>query len=164
MKPDVRKLKNARGRITGYEASFGPVRAEGATPEQARDLCAVAVHAALERLERGANVSRWRDHVWAVYPTEQGWHYWIETGCDGRGHPARQGATREDAEHQALHHLAQNLWGEASDDATYTQGLPPAVASEIESWIAFQRLYVRHRSNGKSDVEAHRLACERVPA
>lgn len=158
----ARKLKNARGRITGYEAGFGPIVAQGATPQEAQENCERAVRSALDRLERGADVARWRDRVWAVFPTVEGWSYWIETGCDGRGQPARVGATREDATDQALHHLAQNLWEHSADDATFTQGLPSAVAAQLSDWIGFQRLYVAHRSNGKTDVEAHRLACERV--
>jgi len=62
MKPTVRKVKNARGRVTGYTAAIGPVSADGITAVEATHRCDDAAAAALARLERGARVFTWRDH------------------------------------------------------------------------------------------------------
>lgn len=163
MKPTITKLKDARGRITGYRATLGPIGEDGTcdgnTPAAAIELCETACLAALRRLDSGTECRTWCGHTYAIVPTSQGWAYWLDTLSGGR----TQGAysTHEECNARALHHLAQHVWThDCADDAAFTLELPPAVRGEIAQWIRFQRAYSRHAATGKSDTECHRLACE----
>jgi hypothetical protein len=139
----------------GYSANIGEVSAGGASPSEATEACERAVMAALERLDCGPVLSSWRGHTYVVFPTTGGWGYWVDTSsCRNY-----VGGDRESAKHSALHHLAQNLWTADVSDSDFVFTLPPSVASEISRWIRFQRSYAALRAEGKSDVEAHRLAC-----
>src|SRR5271166_813444 len=106
----VRKVKSKR-RIVGYVASIGPVDGgQRATSAEAKQACEKDMIFALERLDRGPRVFMWREHTIVVAPTLNGWAYWIDTfSCSAYTcHTNR--VEREDAENDALHHLAQNLW------------------------------------------------------
>lgn len=159
MKPNVTKKKNVRGRIVGYAASIGPIEASGATPAQAVEACEREALWALERLDRGASVLRWRERMIIAMPCVSGWCYWFD-GLSDKYFNATNASTREDAEDNALHHLAQNLWTSDVDDAAFVKGLPPSVAKEISGWIRFQRGYAKAKARGMSDNDAHRAGCE----
>jgi hypothetical protein len=162
MKPTLGKKKTIRGRIVCHTATIGPFEGQGETPALAIEACDGAVTNALARLDRGMFVHVWRGHVAIVAPSVSGWVYWIDT-MSGVGRKQDAGSrctTREQAMDRALHHLAQNVWElSVADDVAFVEGLPGDVAEEIASWICFQRSYVALRAEGKSDVEAHRLAC-----
>jgi hypothetical protein len=155
MKPTVKKIKAMRGRIVGYSAHIGEVKAEGATPTEASEACDRAVALALARLDRGVEIGSWRGHTYIVFPTVEAWGYWIDTSSV-RSYVGV--SEREEAQDAALHHLAQNLWGPEVNDESFLVGLPLSVASELARWIRFQRSYAALRAEGKSDIEAHRLA------
>ena len=159
MKASLGKVKNIRGRITCYTATIGEMRSTGATPKAAIDNCEREVLSALERLDRGTLVGRWRDHTYIVAPAIDGWGYWIDTFTRGDYRVSGNWTDRESATNNALHHLAQHLWTASADDAAFLADLPASVASELARWIRFQRDYAKLVAEGKTDVEAHRLAC-----
>lgn len=66
MKPTVEKIKSVRGRITGYVASIGEVRADGKTPQEAIEACERATFSALARLDQGPLIGSWRGHTYVV--------------------------------------------------------------------------------------------------
>lgn len=168
MKPILRKKKNIRGRIVCHTATIGPFEGQGETPALAVEAVESAVTGALARLDRGVFVHVWRGHVAVVAPSTGGWVYWIDTmSLPGQTQEAGN-ETREQAMDRALHHLAQNVWDPlaACDtdairdyDRAFVEGLPADVATEITRWIGFQRRYAALRAEGKTDNEAHRLAC-----
>lgn len=158
MKPTITKVKNLRGRITGYRAAIGPVEREGKTAKEAAQACEQAALEALGRLDNGSEIKRWRDRVYIVIPTTEGWKYWMDGFCSDYFVGPYQ--RHEDANGAALHHLAQNLWDHDQDDATFGEGLPPKVRADVEQWIRFQRAYKLHKAAGRTDNECHRLACE----
>jgi hypothetical protein len=159
MKPTVKKLKTLKGRIVGYDASIGEVTTEGPTPREAAANCERAVLQALARLDRRATIGSWRGHVYVIAPTIDGWSYWLDTFSPGYGVTIGK-SDREDAEDGALSHLAQNVWTlDVSDDAAFVVGLPPKAKADITGWIRFQRSYAALKAEGKTDNEAHRLAC-----
>ena len=159
MKPTVSKVKNMRGRITGYEARIGEVTAEGSTPAEATERCERSVLATLMRLDCGAIVGGWRGHTYFVAPTLHGWEYWIDT-FTRLDYSVRREGTREEVKNNALHHLAQNVWDhDVADDREFVAGLPGEIAKEILGWISFQRSYLALKAEGKTDEECHRLAC-----
>lgn len=168
MKPTIRKVKTIRGRIDGYKATFGPIES-GAhpTPKEAALACEHETLLALVRLDRGARVLRWRGHTAVVMPTVNGWTYWIDTASRPDTIQVSTGETREDAENNALHHLAQNVWTlDVKDDeaflsaepGTEENGLPYGVRDLLRPWIHWQRDYARLRAEGLSDTEAHQKA------
>lgn len=161
MKSTVAKVKDVRGRITSYSASIGPIKVSAETPKEAVMKCEQSVIGALGRLDRGPEIARWRGHTYVVAPTVDGWFYWLDTfsSIDYRCHIV---GAREEAVDAALHHLAQQLWTQAVDDAAFVIGLPSGVAKTIVDWIGFQRRYAKHKESGKNDIECHRLACEGV--
>ncbi len=158
MKPTVKKLKTLKGRIVGYAASIGEVTVEGPTPSEAATNCERAVLQALARLDRRATIGSWRGHTYVIAPTIDGWSYWLDTFSPGYGVTIGK-PDREDAEDGALTHLAQNIWESDVDDEAFVVGLPPKAKTDIASWIRFQRSYAALKAEGKSDNEAHRLAC-----
>lgn len=169
MKPDaLSKRKDVRGRVTGHVATIGPVSVTGSTPAKASELCEAATRAALARLNRGSRVIVWRGHTIVVMPTIYGWDYWIDTYSRPDTKNTTTGQDREDAENDALHHLARHLWSPEVDDekflgnepSTEETGLPYIVRDLMRPWIKFQRAYAKFRAEGASDVEAHRKACE----
>ena len=160
MKPTITKLKDVRGRITGYRAALGSVEADGTTPALAGEACEAATLDALQRLDNGTDVHEWRGHHYIVAPTTHGWSYWLDTfSSDFFMGPYPR---HEEANGAALHHLAQHVWDhDVADDAAFTGDLPPKVRSEIRGWIRFQRAYKRIAAEGgRTDNEVHRLACE----
>jgi hypothetical protein len=161
VKPTVRKVKDFRGRITGHKATLGPVKWSGRDPKHAANQCEQAAMLALDRLDRGAYIGKWRGHLYVVSPTIDGWAYWIDTfSATDYVVPCAAGAAREWAIDSALQHLAQNVWElDCRDDAAFVDGLPLDAAAKIMAWIGFQRRYAAEKAAGKSDVEAHRLAC-----
>jgi hypothetical protein len=165
MKPETKKLKNARGRITGYRATLGDglIVCDAPTPAEAVADCERFCVDALQRLARGTTVRRWRGHVFVVMPTLGGYAYWLDTFPDTYT-VSRGRETHEEAYGAALHHLAQNLWEHDEDDAAFVADLPPRVRTDVEHWIRFQRAYKVERDRGRSDVDAHRLACEAASA
>jgi hypothetical protein len=168
MKPDaLSKRKDVRGRVTGHVATIGPVSVIGSTPAKAAELCEAATRAALARLNRGSRIIVWRGHTVVVMPTIYGWDYWIDTYSHADIKNTTSGQDREDAESDALHHLAQHLWSPEVDDEAFLStehahetGLPYVVRDLMRPWIRFQRAYAKLRAEGASDVEAHRKACE----
>ncbi len=60
MKPTITKLKDVRGRITGYRAALGPVERDGKTPAEASAACEAASLDALQRLDYVTDVHEWR--------------------------------------------------------------------------------------------------------
>ena len=162
MKPNVHKVKNVQGRMTGYKASVGAVNGgQHETPSLAVDACDKEILAALYRLDRGTRIFAWRGHTIVVSPTVNGWDYWIDTSTQGHGVASVPCGDREAAEDYALHHLAQGLWThDVANDETLLEGLPPSVQAELRPWIRFQRRYRDLRSQGLSDTDAHRQACE----
>lgn len=161
MKPTIRKQKSARGRVTGYAASYGPISTpECATPIEATAQCEKQVDQALARLERGTRVFTWRGHTCVVSPTTAGWQYWTDT-FSATDYAVQCGTeSREDAENSAYHHLAQNVWTrEVADDEAFVEGLPYSVRRQIRSWIAFQRAYAVAQAEGKNSHECHEIGC-----
>jgi hypothetical protein len=156
MKPTIEKVKNMRGRVTGYRAKLGEVVAEGKTAAEAFEACEKKVLLALERLDRGAIVRTWRGHSYTVAPTIVGWEYMLDTFTGYYG--VNVNGSREDAEDAALHHLAQQLWTTEDDDETFVRILPSKVAREILRWCAWQRRFATLKAEGKTDNEAHQLA------
>ena len=161
MRASVQKCKNIRGRITGYRASIGPVEVTAPIEAQANAECEQSTLNALARLERGTHVIVWRGHTVVVAPTVDGWSYYLDTFSRDYGirFQSARGPTREDAEDNALHHLAQCLWTlDVENDNEFLIGLPKSVQGELRGWIAFQRSYAALRATGASDVEAHAKA------
>jgi hypothetical protein len=162
MKPTIVKLKDVRGRITGYRASIGTVEREGKSPAEACAACEAATLDALQRLDNGSDVHRWQGHVYLLAPTTYGWGYWLDTFSEGYSAHGPY-PSHEEANGAALHHLAQNVWThDVADDAAFTGDLPPKVRSDVRQWIRFQRAYKRIAAEGgHNDNEIHRrLACE----
>jgi hypothetical protein len=101
-------------------------------------------------------------------PTVNGWSYWIDTfSRDGYGVSLPSSRTREDAENDALHNLAQSVWTlDVKDDeaflgvepSTEECGLPYVVRDLLRPWIRWQRDFARLRAEGLSDVDAHAKA------
>lgn len=156
MKPTVSKIKNMRGRITGYEARIGEVTAEGRNVGEASAACEANVLSALMRLDRGGLVLQWRGHFYIVAPTLDGWDYWIDTSTRGTFQP--HSGNRDEVAANALHHLAQNVWTRDVDDREFLASLPAEVSRELSTWIKFQRAYTVLKADGKTDNEAHALA------
>ena len=162
MKPTITKLKDARGRITGYRAELGAVTRDGKTVAEANEACEHATLEALARLDKGASAHAWNGHTFTIAPDLYGWSYVLP------GHmPQSAGENRETAITSALHHLAQVTWTHETDDAAFLASLPDAkrfdgesLASELAGWIRFQRAYKVRAAQGLSDTECHRLACE----
>lgn len=66
-----------------------------------------------------------------------------------------------DALEGARSHAAQWAWNaDVADDETFVTlaGLTPNKASELRSWINFQRSYIALKAQGASDAEAHARA------
>jgi len=163
MRPTVTKLKDVRGRITGYRAAIGPIEREAKTPADAVVACEAATLLALRRLDHGPQFSQRWGHVYCVAPTLYGFAYWLDTwGAWGAGQSVQGAyATHEEANAHALRHLAQNVWTHDTDDAAFLAVLPEEVVrAEVAQWIRFQRAYFVRKAEGRSDVECHRLACE----
>jgi hypothetical protein len=157
MKPVMGKKKSIRGRITCHTATIGPIEGQGETPGLAVEACDAGVMGALKRLHDGVKVIEWRGHVAIVAPDVSGWAYWIDTG---ESLHFVGSITRDAAIASALHHLAQNVWTpDVADDGAFLVDLPADVVSDMARWIGFQRRYAALRADGKTDVEAHRLAC-----
>ena len=162
MKPTVSKIKNIRGRITGYVAYIGEVRAEGKTPKEASEKCEREAYDALARLDYGPLLGTWRGHAYVISPTITGWEYWIDTFSRvDYSVKCETANTREDVRWRALSHMAQNLWTVDVNDDEFLADLPSSVVDTLKSWIRFQREYARlAKEGGRSDSEIHRLACE----
>lgn len=159
MKPVMGKKKSIKGRITCHTARIGPIEGQGETPSLAAEACGASVTSALSRLDEGLKVIKWQGHVAIVAPDVSGWVYWIDTGESHNRHYVGC-ITRDAAIASALHHLAQNVWTpDVADDGAFLVGLPADVVSDMARWIGFQRRYAALRADGKTDVEAHRLAC-----
>lgn len=157
MKPNVRKLKNIRGRIVGFEAKIGPVEALGDTAKEASESCERAVDAALTRLSRGTIIRNWRGKLYVVTPTVDGWAYWIDGFTSD--YRVMGTATQEVCENAALHHLGQALWSlDVASDEDFFVGLPASVREELIRWARWQRSYAEHRAAGMTDVQAHQAA------
>jgi hypothetical protein len=158
MKPTIQKPKNIRGRITGYSARIGEVEAQGETLAEATEKCEREVSNALSRLDRGGLIATWQGHTYGVFPTINGWEYWLDTFSHIDYRQGHDG-TREDVQDRALHHLAQNVWSLAVPiDDEFIVGLPKAVATEILAWCRWQRRFAALRDEGKTLEECHRLA------
>ena len=156
MKPEVTKVKDARGRITGYRATIGPIYREGKTVAEASAACERATLEALARLDKGASAHQWNGHTFTIAPDSWGWSYVLPGFM-----PQNAGDTRETALRTAQFHLAQVTWTHDVDDAEFLASLPDAVASELAGWIRFQRAYKRIAAEGgHAETEIHRLACE----
>lgn len=58
-------------------------------------------------------------------------------------------------------HAAQNAWTMYADDLEHIalSGCSPDLQRELTRWCKFQRDYITHKAAGKSDAEAHALAC-----
>jgi hypothetical protein len=172
MKPTVRKVKDIRGRrVVGHKAKFGPVECMRPTPKEAALTCEHETLSALARLDRGARVLRWRGHVAVVAPTLEGWSYWVDT-LSNPYFMTTPKQDREDAENDALHHLAQGAWNldvpddeaflnaePSADGVTEECGLPYIVRDLLRPWIRWQRSYAALRAKGFSETEAHQKAC-----
>lgn len=163
MKPKLGKKKNMRGRITCHTATIGPFEGQGETPALAVEAVEGAVTNALARLDEGTTVRVWRGHVAIVAPSAFGWSYWIDTFTNPHTQETNS-HDRAEAMGKALHHLAQNVWEPSVNDREFVEGLPGDVAREIKGWIVFQRAYEVHRATGKTDIEAHALACRESSA
>jgi len=162
MKPTITKLKNARGRITGYRAAIGPIEADGKTPAEATEACERATLDTLSRLERCRSVRAltWQGRTFVVAPTLDGWSYWLDTFSQGYSNMLPP-SSFEDASDRAMHHLAQHVWNhDVEDDAAFVASLPSGIRSDLTGWIRFQRAYKIREAEGRNDNETHRLACE----
>ena len=156
MKPEVTKVKDARGRITGYRATIGPIDREGKTVAEASAACERATLEALARLDKGASAHQWNGHTFTIAPDSWGWSYVLPGFM-----PHNAGADRDTAIRSAQFHLAQVTWTHETDDTAFLASLREDVASELAGWIRFQRAYKRIAAEGgRTDNEIHRLACE----
>ena len=159
MKPTIQKRKNARGHITGYQARLGPIIAAGDTPKAAELALDADVLAALRRLDHGHLIGRWRDHIYVVSPTTEGWAYWIDLFENPRYNVACGGSNnRDNTENAALNHLAKLLWStDVLNDSVFVHGLPPSVITELLPYFAWQREYARLSAAGHSDGDARMI-------
>lgn len=66
--------------------------------------------------------------------------------------------TKAETIRAARYHTAQVGW-QYGDDEAATAYVDPQDRANIASWIRFQNAYRRLKNEGKSDVEAHDLAC-----
>lgn len=161
MKPTIHKRKDVRGRkALGYTGVIGAIAGpEAPTPAAAAELAETTVLAAIGRLAAGPKIDTWCGHTYAVYPTVDGWAYWIDTFSNGYGVSAS--GDRFQVELSAIAHLAQNVWTAEYDDHVLLQDVPPAVRPGLASWIAFQRCYIRIRNAGDiPEAQYHDAACQ----
>jgi hypothetical protein len=157
MKPTISKFKNVKGRIVGYRARFGPIDAQGATPNEAVEQCAKAVQDALERLERGASIGQWRGHTYVVSPDANGWRAWCDV-YSRTDYYTGSGQTREDAEDGVLSHLAASLWThDVVDDEAFVDGLPQSIKKELVDRFKWYREYKRLADKGYNDSDARAI-------
>lgn len=68
------------------------------------------------------------------------------------------GQTREETENTMRHHLAQNAWNGTNDTECLEFIHDKRKQDDLRYWIKFQRDYQVLIAQGKSDIEAHRLA------
>lgn len=153
------KIKNLKGRITGYRARRGQVTGDGELPKIAQAHLEQNIDAALDRLTMGTQILTWRDHRVLVIPTIYDWSYWIDAFETRYTVSGMQ--TMEDARTSAFYHLAQNLWNhDCQDDDAFCADIPISEPKqkEILSWIKWQRSYRAYREQGMSDTQAHAAA------
>ncbi len=164
LKPAIRKIRDIRGkRIIGYEASLGPMCSDrhSASPALATQDLEDRLLNTLKRVDRGASVRTWNGHVFVIVPTLHGYAYWLDTF--GRLSFNDGGPDEEKAIASAFHHLTQSVWTADVDDYTFLQSIPDrSVRSELASWIAFQRCFIRVRNAGEltENGQQHQAACE----
>jgi len=165
MKPTTRKHKDIRGRkVRGYSAAFGPIETSDMhqTPADAIATCERSVLGALARLDDGAKILEWRQHLIVIIPTVVGWAYWIDTFS--RKYFNGSGAGDFDTcERSALLHIGQALWNHETDDQEYLSSVTrPDVRSELAGWIGFQRCYRQIQTAGEitDKGQIHQAACE----
>lgn len=159
IKPIVTKIKNVRGRITGYRASVESIEAEAPTEKEAIDACERAVIAARLRLDHGGTHGETWGHHWSVWPTVSGWAYALDTFQDRYQIDRPANETREAACDAAIVHLGQNVWEHTVNDDTFLSFAPASARSALAQWIAFQRAYIAAPSTA-TPTEKHRWACE----
>ena len=153
----IHKQKSARGRITGYSAHNDVMHAEGNTPAEAKANLDKDVINCLGRLARGPIMNRWNNHNWIVWPTIEGWAYWIDTFSIGYYIAGIE--SKERAVESAMHHLAQSIWElSCADDDEFLRGLPDKSSADLKHWIKWQRSYAALKAQGKTDNEAHQMA------
>lgn len=157
MKPTIGKYKNAKGKITAYHASIGPLQTQGDTPGEAADRCTVAVVDALRRLELGTTIGSWQGHMYVIAPSINGFSYWIDTFSRPDYFTDTNGS-REFAADHALLHLAQTLWScEVPDDRAYVASLPAGIQSELLGYFHWQREYRRLSTKGYNDTDTRAI-------
>ena len=156
------KIKNLKGRITGYRARRGRVVADGENAKHAAANLEIAVDKALDDLTIGTHIIRWQGHILVIAPTIwNSWSYWIDDFSDSQ-YNCSGFATMEESRVNAFHHLAQNLWSlEMIDDIGFCAAIPinEQKQKEILSWIKWQRSYAANKAAGMSDTEAHKATC-----
>ena len=155
MKPTLSKSKNARGRVLAHVATIGPITRQGATPEEAAELCEAATLDALARLFQGTEIRRWRGHMAIIAPTSEGWCYWLSTAA-GEGIANYVGPDRAKAIVSALHHLAQNAWTPDVDDQEFLAVFRSP--KRLRDGSAFSGGTSRRKRWAITDAEAHRIA------
>ena len=154
MKPVIGKRKNARGRIVGYSATLGPLTVHESTPEEASRRVEQEALSALERIESGYHFAEWHGHAYLIIPELYGWAYWLDVFSRYDYHCQCGGKTREEAEQNALHHLAQTVWTHDDDDQELVSTLPEAIRQDLLSWFTWQRGMKRLTAAGHSDQVA----------
>jgi hypothetical protein len=157
MKPTIGKWKDSKHRIVEYSGAIGPIKANGKTPNEASAACETAVLDALKRLELGTTIGQWSGHTWIVFPTIDGYNYWLDT-FSGPHYSVSSPGSREHAIDKALFHLAQSVWTHAvPDDTAFVDGLPYGIRAELGAYFAWQREYRRLADRGYSDTDARAI-------
>lgn len=166
------KLKDIRKRrITGYFARIGDLNVSGKTPAEALEILSTRVEQVCTyRMPR--------------YRSIKGFTLIISPCTDARGchtflvwpdgHVSESVSPENDyrkIENEERLHIAQVLYGQEQHDADCPPNCKAGLADcyqvmegtgkeqEFRDWVRFQQDYKRYRAEGKTDVEAHRLAC-----
>jgi len=158
LKPTIKKLKNLRGKITGYRARYGVQQAEGETAKAAALNVETAVLNALMRLDRGTHIGVWRGHTYVIAPDGDGWRYWIDT-FSRTDYWCMTNGTRDEVQDIAMRGLAQTTWTrEVEDDVAFVEGLSYPVRRELVTYFNWQRAYAVARDKGETDESARAFA------
>lgn len=161
MKPKVAKVKNARGRITGYRASLCGLSAEGATKQEALAALDVHLRDTVARFAVGTTIGQWAGHTYVVSPSVDGYQTWVDV-YSRTDYSVASCGPRGTAIISALRSIAQQIWTHDTDDEALYASLPDVdgraeLIDELRSYLSWQRNYKRYRDVGYDDQMARDL-------